>query len=128
RRSQHKHRAGNQNEPANKLLRESSSGNRTSCGTRISRVNLRVSQTVECHGGRSRGNHTYQNPSQLRQPRHTARSQHGATKCKGKGKDRVLPLDHLESDGNAAEDAHRLLKHEEDYSGDPDRVIWWVIG
>ena len=88
---------------------ELSSGERASAGARIGRVDAGVGEPVEGHRGRARGEHGDYDPEQLVCSRKPGGSEHCATKSEGQSEDRVLPLDHLESDAKIPQDGHKKI-------------------
>ena len=88
---------------------ELSSGERASAGARIGRVDTGVGEAVEGHRGRARGEHGDYDPEQLVCSGKPGGSEHCATKSEGQSEDRVLPLDHLESDAKIPQDGHKKI-------------------
>ena len=96
-------------ERAHKCRRKLSRGQRTRTGARISSIHLRVRQPIKSHGRRARAHHGDHDPGELPARGDSTSRQHGAAKSEWEGKDRVLPLDHFQRGGGAAQNAHTII-------------------
>src|SRR5205823_14766105 len=82
-------------------------------GARIEGIELRIRQAIKCHGCRARTHHGDHDPGELPSRRNSGSRQHGAAKRKREREDRVLPLDHFQRGGGAAQDAHAAILGDE---------------
>ena len=74
----------------------------------IGGVDSNISETVEGHRCRTRRDHSDNDPGQLTSARQAIRRQQGAAQRERESKDRVLPLDHLQSYAQIPQDRHSL--------------------
>lgn len=81
-------------------------GQRATARAGIGGVDGRVGESIKSHGGRAGGEHRDHDPEKLMGSGKAGGGEHGSAKRKWKGKDGVLPFDHLEGDAKVAESGH----------------------
>ena len=84
-------------------------GERARAGARIGRIDGGIGEAVKGHGGGASGEHGNHDPDKLMSGGKSRGRQHGSTKSEGEREDRVLPLDHFQSDAEVVEDGHGTI-------------------
>ena len=84
-------------------------GQRTTASARIGSVDGGVGESIKSHGGRAGGEHRDDDPEKLMGSGKAGGGEHGSAKSEWKGKNGVLPFDHLERDAKVAESGHETI-------------------
>jgi len=75
-------------------------------GAGIRRVDSRVGEAVEGHGGGARSDHGDDDPEKLMRGGKSRGGEHSSAESERESENGVLPLDHLECDPEVVEDGH----------------------
>ena len=82
-----------------------------------------ASTRIEGHGGGTGSEHGDDDPEKLMDCGKAGGGEHGSAEREGESEDRMLPLDHLESDAEIVEDGHRKIVRQLSVLG-PQNAEW----
>lgn len=115
--------AGDDDKSGDKGGREMAGGKSTGASAGIGGVDGGIGEAIEGHGGGTGSEHGDDDPEKLMDSGKAGGGEHGSAEREGESEDRMLPLDHLESDAEIVEDGHRKIVRQLSVLG-PQNAEW----